>query len=153
MLRASATPIDLGVNLVDYFDRPLSRRANAGVDWTRGRLSLGGNVQYFGSYRIIPSIAGQDPAAIENALEIQGAVRVPSQAYVDLRVGWRHRRSDGGGPGDVKVDFGVVNVLDRAPPPESSSALAETIGLETSGYSRYGDPRGRRLVLAISTAF
>ncbi len=56
----------------------------------------------------------------------------------------------------MKVDLGVVNVFDKAPPRESTYSLAQFAGIPVAGppgYSRYGDPRQRRFVLTLSAAF
>ena len=129
------------------------RRANGGAEWTRGRLSLGANVQYFGSYRIV--IAGQPSDAIAVANVIQGASRVPSQAYLDLHASWRQQLEFLDGPREVRVDLGIVNALDTAPPRESGLATAQTsnVGNFTPHYSRYGDPRQRRVVMTLTAAF
>jgi outer membrane receptor protein involved in Fe transport len=60
-----------------------------------------------------------------------------------------------GAPRDIRIDFGVVNLFDQAPPRESSFSLGEFLGPSDGndpGYSRYGDPRQRRFVLTLSAA-
>jgi len=143
------TPIDPGVNTIGYYLYPLAQRANVGADWAFGSVTVGANLQYFGSYRIIAQPKGQNSRLTELATAIQGGGRVHSQTYVDLHLSWRDQLLLAGAAQDVRIDLGVINVFDKAPPRESSLA----VGLETSGYSRYGDPRQRRFVLSVSAGF
>lgn len=145
----SITLIDPGVNTIGYRLYPLAQRANVGADWAFGTVIIGANLQYFGSYRIIAQPKGQNARLTEVATAIQGRARVPSQAYVDLHVSWRKELLLAGSARDIRMDLGVINVFDKAPPRESSLA----VGAETSGYSRYGDPRQRRFVLSVSAGF
>ncbi|HEY9235128.1 MAG TPA: TonB-dependent receptor [Phenylobacterium sp.] len=149
----SITPIGSSANKVNYLTSPLAQRANLGADWSIGQVTVGANMQYFGSYRIIPPAEDQDPTLIAAAKAIQGSMRVPAQTYVDLNVSWRGELPLASAAREIKVDLGVINVFDRAPPRESSLAVFQTLGLATSGYSRYGDPRRRRFLLTVSTIF
>jgi len=145
-------PFQADVDRVDYLDNPLQLRANAGVDWTFGSVKIGANVQYFGGYRIVPP--GEPADLVVQAASLQGSLWVPSQTYVDLHASWRHRLDVAGLSQDVKIDFGVIDLFDTAPPRESSYALDSfSPSSNFPGYSRYGDPRRRRFVLALSSAF
>jgi outer membrane receptor protein involved in Fe transport len=133
------------VNFAGYRDGPLKRRANAGFDWSIERLTIGANLQYFGSSLIFQ----QGPRAGAEVLnaQIQGAERIPSQSYLDLRGSWRPPVRDFGRLDRFELDLGIVNVLDKAPPRESVSVFGGP------GYSRYGDPRQRRFELGVSLNF
>lgn len=137
------------VEHVGYQTSPLKWRLNGGGEWTKGPLTLGGNVQYFGSYRVYPApdLTGFtiDPVVLKH---LQGSLRVPPQKYVDLFASWRIplRRSSG----DLTVELGVVNVFDAAPPRETTFYVASP---SAQGFSNYGDPRRRRFELTLATKF
>lgn len=125
-----------------FADAPLTWRANAGADWSLGTLTIGANVQYFGSYNV--GISGPLGAFFNGTIyEEQGAETEPAQTYLDLHVSKRIHLARS----DLRVDFGVNDVLDTAPP--RLSALAGGAG----GYSLYGDPRLRRFDLTVSSLF
>ena len=147
------TPTNRGTNLVDYLGQPLSVRANLGVGWTRGRLGLGANLQYYGAYRIVTPYQPSDATLLAGI--VQGAARVPSQAYLDLHMSWRERLMFAGSRRDLTFDLGLVNVFDKAPPRESGTAINQVVdvGNATPNYSRFGDPRQRRIALSIGAAF
>jgi iron complex outermembrane recepter protein len=128
-----------------YLNGPLKWRANGGFDWTKDPLTIGANVQYFGSSLVLQSGA----LASFNALEVQaqGSRNIPSQAYLDLHAGWRFSIGGRSQPDDLAVDFGIINVLDKAPPRETAVLFTGP------GYSRYGDPRQRRFELVLSGRF
>jgi outer membrane receptor protein involved in Fe transport len=71
---------------------------------------------------------------------------VKAQAYLDLAVRHRLEVQWAGKRRDLGIDFGIVNVLDRAPPYEYSDGLGPMI-------SWYGDPRGRRFELSFNASF
>jgi len=152
--QVQTAPFQSDVENVGYLGKPISWRANGGVDWSRGPWTLGGNIQYFGSYR--PYFANAVVSISDSVVAIQGADAVPAQTYVDLHVAWRGQWQLAGELRDLKVDFGVVNLLDKAPPRESRFSLAQAYGTSAPyppSYSRYGDPRQRRFVLTLSAAF
>ena len=122
---------------------PLSWRANGGADWTIGAMTFGANVQYFSRYRVL--VPGQ-PFINDLVTQLQGSERVPSQTYVDLYASRRLSIGGAGSPYELSVDLGIVNLLDTAPPRESGSIGGGT-------YSRYGDPRRRRIELVLSSSF
>jgi len=120
-------------------DGPLKWRANGGVDWSLGTLTLGINVQYYGSYSLFSTTQAVDE--LNEAL--QGSDQIPAQTYVDLHVGKRFHVDRT----DLRVDLGVSDLFDTAPPRVNS--------IDNGGYgvSGYGDPRRRRFELSISAAF
>lgn len=130
--------------LAGYFDGPLEWRANAGLDWSIGDLTLGTNVQYYGAYSTL------FPAGLGSGISTpQGADEIPGQTYVDLYASWRlPTREDDNWP-DVTIDFGVVNVFDQMPERETQFSIFSS----APGYSRYGDPRQRRFELVLSARF
>jgi iron complex outermembrane receptor protein len=122
-----------------FLDAPLTWRANAGVDWSLGTLTIGANVQYFGSYNIADS---QEAAFFAPFYMLQGSQDEPSQTYVDLHVSKRIHLPNA----NLRVDFGVNDVFDTAPP--------RLISIDSNGgYSLYGDPRRRRFELSVSSLF
>lgn len=131
-----------GVELIGHRNSPLRWRANGGFEWSKGRTTLGANIQYFHRYRVYPP--GQEDALL---IRHQGSRWVSTQAYVDL---FASRRLPIGGPGsgrELGVDLGIVNLLDSSPPRE---ATFETPG---PGFSFHGDPRRRRFELVLSYGF
>ncbi len=130
------------LNRAGYRNSPLQWRANGGVEWSNGRTMLGTNLQYFGPYNI--SVAGQVIAA---DAQLQGGPTVPAQAYLDLYANRRVPISGVGPLREVSIALGIVNILDTQAPRESA------INFRGPGYSRYGDPRGRRYELTISSSF
>jgi iron complex outermembrane receptor protein len=129
-----------------YQDGPLKWRANAGADWSSARLSLGANLQYFGSYFIFPS--GLSPDVNDLKAQIQGGAKVPSQIYLDLHATWRAPTREADPSRGLTVEFGIVNVFDTAPPRESPAVVTGS-----PAYSRYGDPRQRRFEIVLSRHF
>jgi len=127
---------------VGYFGGPLKWRANGGVDWTRGRLTIGANVQYFGPYSVFDYVGA--PYSQEFAAT-QGADFIPARTNLDLYASRRFRAPGGA---DITVDLGVVNVFDTPAP-----RLARNI-FSPPGYSqRNTDPRGRSFELILSADF
>jgi iron complex outermembrane recepter protein len=129
-----------------YLEGPLKRRANGGFDWSKTRLTIGANLQYYGSSLIF----GRDILSIadETSEMIQGSTRIPSQIYLDLYGSWRFPVQQLGPVDSFTFDFGIVNALDKAPPRENT--MITTYG---PGYSRYGDARMRRFELGVSCQF
>lgn len=144
-------------NSVNSITGPLSIRGNAGVDWSKGPWSAGLNAQAYGGYRV--TYAYQPGSVYEGgylgsnktAILEQGGAGVPAEAYLDGYVSWslgagnaaHHAR-------ELSIRLGIKNLLDKRPP-----VAISTIGqvLNSLGYSLYGDPRGRRFVLDVSTKF
>jgi outer membrane receptor protein involved in Fe transport len=124
-------------------DGPLKWRAQAGVDWTIGPMTLGLNAQYFGSHRPTRSTA---PPAYNTQIELYHAGKsVRDQVYFDFTVARRvalFGRSDN--PNAV-VRFGIINLTDSSPPISAD--------VQTRGYSYHADPRRRRFHLAVSSQF
>jgi outer membrane receptor protein involved in Fe transport len=125
-------------------DGPLEWRAQFGVDWSIGPMSLGLNAHYFGSHRPTRSTA---PPEFNKQLELYHAgERIPEQVYFDLTA--RHR-FDLAGRADktraVVVQIGIINLADSSPP--------ITADPQSRGYSYHADPRRRRFHLALSSHF
>jgi outer membrane receptor protein involved in Fe transport len=139
-------PFQPDENRAGYINGPLRRRANGGFDWSRNQLTLGANLQYFGSYLVLT----QGPLAeLRNELneQLQGSSRIPSQSYLDLYATWRAPVRNFGPLEELTVDLGVINVFDEAPARENSFVF------NGPSYSRYGDPRQRRFELGLSIRF
>lgn len=132
------------VNQSGFSDGPLAVRANLGLGWKRGPVGVDLNVQYFDSYSIFNSISPGLPN--EQLLHLQGSSRIPSQVYVDLALSRRFDLPRAGGPRRVlDVRLGIFNLFDQLPPIVVSPVVP--------AYSPYGDPRGRRFQLTLSSRF
>jgi iron complex outermembrane receptor protein len=133
---------------IAYLGGPLRWRANGGMDWTYKRTTFGANAQYFSHYRIYAFNGGDPNDALGfDPIGGQGSRFVKAQAYLDLAVRHRLQVQWAGKRRDLGIDFGIVNVLDRAPPYEySDGGLGPMI-------SWYGDPRGRRFELSFNASF
>jgi iron complex outermembrane receptor protein len=143
--RVKDDPFAAGIQLADQANGPPALKANFGAAWRthRWRASLSG--QYTGRYQVSvaeygPLIQYQNDAYIE----AQGASTIPDQVYVDG--GIAYVASQWGR--DVTYRFAVANIFDRSPP----LVVPATLGFE-SGYSLYGDPRGRRFTVSVGVAF
>ena len=128
------------IRRVGYRDGPLRWRGNAGLDWTRGRLTVGVNAQFYSRYRVATSTSTAGTAS-QQVIE-QGASHIPAQVYTDLsgiiRLGSAWRR-EAAGP---EVRWSIINLFDHRPP-----TVVDPLG---AGYSYYGDPRRRRVQLTLS---
>jgi outer membrane receptor protein involved in Fe transport len=120
---------------------PLKWKANAGVNWSRGGLTLGWAARYFDSYLISTNAA---------VLQSQGnGGSVPSQIYHDVFSSYRFHAPHGGATFGSKflerleLQGGVRNVFDKAPP----------ITAQIPGYSILGDPRLRSYYLTLKCDF
>ena len=110
-----------------------------------GRLTVGANLQYFGSSRVYYD--GMESPEESELVIAQGSLKIPAQKYLDAYASLRIPMSGSDAVDELTVDLGVVNVLDAAPPRETSLFLTEP------GYSPYGDPRRRRFDLVLSCRF
>jgi outer membrane receptor protein involved in Fe transport len=128
---------------IGFRDGPLRWRGNGGLDWTRGETSVGFNVQYFGKYGV-STTQPVDEARERRVPMFQGGNIVPAQVYLDANASHRFRIRGLPDQSHVLVSLGVRNLLDKAPPFQTS----QTGGY---GFSPYGDPRRRRFELTIST--
>ena len=137
------------VTWAGYLEGPLKRRANGGVDWSKNQLTIGANLQYFGGSLILDEPWPNLPLfPNDDEVMFQGSARIPSQSYLDLSGTWRLPVQSLGTVDSLTLDFGVVNVLDKAPPRESSY-----LSVRGPSYSRYGDARMRRFELGVSCHF
>lgn len=141
--RTRASDLVPRIERAGFRDGPLRLRGNAGLDWTRGRVTLGVNAQLYGRYRVALSSDGATAAA-QQARE-QGATHIPAQVYADLSgivsLGPALRR-DAAAP---ELRWNVFNLFDHRPP-----IVVDQYG---AGYSYYGDPRRRRIQLTLSVPF
>jgi outer membrane receptor protein involved in Fe transport len=142
-----STQYSPGLEWAGYRQGPLKRRANGGFDWTRNRLTIGANAQYFSSILIFDR--GSVPDLFDDLDELlQGSTRIPSQTYLDLYANWRLPVRNFFSMEDMTLDAGFINVFDKAPPREGIALTS--FG---PGYSRYGDARRRRFEVGISFRF
>ena len=117
------TPTSRAVDLVNVVNFPVRFRGRATADWTRGRLTLGGAVNYVSAYH--------------DAL----GTRIDDQPTFDLQA--RLAPADSGRMKGLSVLLNVRNVFDRDPP-----FYDNPVGI---GYdSANGDPIGRFVSLQLT---
>jgi iron complex outermembrane receptor protein len=126
----------------------LKWRGNGGVNWTKGRWTLGWNMQYYDSYQIYsPGLAA---ASIAAQVLNQGSSTIPSQVYHDVQARYEWGAQPAGWQrylAHTQLSVGVQNILNTRPP-----ALATT---STTGgsYSSLGDPRLARYGISLRKHF
>ena len=140
------TQISSVTNSVGFRDGPLEWRGNAGIDWYRGALTVGWNMQHFASYKVYQSTDSPDTA--EYYVDIQGARSIPAQTYHDIS--FRYWFGDGmlskvRAFRGMVLTGGIQNVFDTSPPIDATSGDV--------GYSTYGDPLMRRYTLQLTKSF
>jgi hypothetical protein len=129
---------------VGQADGPLEWRAQAGVDWSIGRLTLGLNAQYFGSHRPTRSTAA--PASNTQIELYHAGERIRDQVYFDLIARRPFELAGSAGkPNVIVLQMGIINLADSSPP------IAADV--QTRGYSYHADPRRRRFHIAMSSHF
>ncbi len=133
------------ISQVGFANGPLAWRADAGVQWSSGPFTVDFNGQFYDSYRVVAEGA-TDPQS-QQVLLFQGKDRLPAQVYFDVSARRRFEFRRGGGPLSVlQVRFSVQNLFDQRP--------AIDADLDNQRYySPYGDPRRRRVELALSAQF
>ena len=136
--------------LAGYVAGPLRWRANGGGDWSVGRTTIGTNLQFFSRYRI--QVYGSDLA--KTYAQAQGSEFVHAQLYLDLSASRRFRTHWAGSDHEMSLDFGIVDLFDHAPPYQTNGSLGLPLtGGDDALYSRYGDPRRRRVELTLNASF
>ncbi|RYE72392.1 MAG: TonB-dependent receptor [Oxalobacteraceae bacterium] len=115
-------------------DNPLKLRLNAGITWSLGNWSAGWAARYFDSY-----VVSTSPTTIAN----QGSLRVPSQNYHDLFLGYKTDAGNSWASG-LELQLGFKNVLDKAPPFDATSFPY---------YSTYGDPYMASYYMSVKKSF
>jgi len=137
-----ASPAAAVIDQIGFRDQPLAWRGNAGLSWRKGTTSLDVNVQYFHDYKVTYT---PDLGRNADLIASNGRLKIPAQAYVDLSASHRFNIASPSFMRAVEVRFGIQNLLDHSPP---------IIGdLQSSGYSTLGDPRRRRVELAVTSTF
>lgn len=136
-----ALPGIASVNRVGYRDGVLKWRGNAGLDWTWRGLTVGWNAQYYSSYDIRTS---DNPTGTTDVIR-NGRARVPSQIYNDIFLTYELGKLNSRMLRETRISLGIVNILDKKPPVIADFTLY--------GYSKYGDPRLRRLTMSIRKSF
>lgn len=126
-----------------FRDGPLKLRANGGADWSIRGTTVGVNLQYFSHYRISP--AAYSPIGLD--VDLQGSRWVRARTYIDLHAGRHFRLRNAGVLRGADIEVGLVNLFDQAPARETGFPI------DGPGYSRYGDPRRRRIEVALSSEF
>jgi outer membrane receptor protein involved in Fe transport len=142
-LKQRRRPDQPWVERIGYVDGPLAWRGHAGAEWTYGPLLVDLNVQFLDSYRVTYG----DPLLSSRNLQIlryQGRKHVPSQTYLDLTVTRRIEFATGSVRA-LDLRLSVQNLLDRRVPTITDPS--------DYSYSTYGDPRGRRFGLTVSSEF
>ncbi len=135
------------INFADFSGGPLEWRANGGVDWDRGALTVGWSAQYYDSFF---SYSGTSAGATQaSAVLNQGSATIPAQIYHDMFARYRFDSSPtllGGIFANSEVTLGIQNLFNEKPP---TLATTGTIG----GYSNYADPRLRRYTISVRKSF
>ena len=138
--------------LAGYADGPLRLKGNAGVTWSRGRWTAGGDVQAFGGYKVTQGGAEADRDFTNQVrLVEQGADAIRPQAYLNLFA--IYRAPPRAGRPALDYSLRIENVMNQSPPlyvPPLHGYTGRDSGI---GYSAYGDPRGRRVLLGVRSAF
>jgi iron complex outermembrane receptor protein len=135
--RRRPTPDGVWIETAGYSDGPLRVRAFASAQWSNDDVSLGLNAQYYGRYKVESSpLALYD---ITQYLSTQRGGHIRPQVYLDVFAS----RSFGQGRG-TELQVIVRNLLDATPP----LALAAP-----TGYSTYGDARGRSFEISLTRRF
>ncbi len=125
---------------VGYSDGSLKWRGNIGLDWSKGPLRLGWNMQYYASY--IGYSATSSDFSIDYFVSRQGTARIPAQAYHDISAGYSFAGE--GFLSGFEIAGGIQNLFNKLPP---------TLASENGSYSTYGDPRLRRFTLTLRKHF
>lgn len=127
------------IHYVGYADGPLRWRANGLVAWTRQRLTLRLDGQFYDTYR------STDADAHVGLYRPATDLRVPRQIYVNVAASYRLGIGGfGARPGSLEFAFGIEDLFDRLPP-----AVINT----GAGYSPFGDVRGRRFTSSLMARF
>lgn len=128
---------------VGYRDGPLEWRANAGIDWTRGRFALGLNGQFYSRYKVTYATFRRYDDAYY--IQQQGADHIAAQVYFDLSGTYRFGTGNASNERGPELRWGLMNMFDHRPPTVVDSYEA--------GYSYYGDPRRRRVQVTLDLPF
>ncbi len=123
-----------------YRDSPLEWRGEAGVQWSRGPLTIDLTAQYLGGYNLYYS-----PFSIQAGTKTSDFERVSSQTYLDLVALRRFKMTTTSALRTLDVRLSIQNLLDRSPP-----IVADPLHM---GYDYRGDPRRRRFELLLSAKF
>jgi outer membrane receptor protein involved in Fe transport len=118
-------------------------KGNGGLDWSLGGLSIGWNVQYYGSYSVRRNEPG-GAALDDRAVQIEGRERIPRQIYHDLTVSYRFERAPGSALSGLELRAGVQNLFDHKPPVLANPTLL---------LGAFGDPRLRRYTFSLTKHF
>ena len=138
-LKTQRRPGTPWLDRVGYRDGPLEWRGNAGVQWTRGPLTMDLNAQYLGHSK--PLWSRYSVVLVQTAARNQQRTYIPSRAYFDLTVLRRFDFKADGALHGLDVRVAVQNLLDTSPP-----IVADPIHM---GYDYRGDPRRRRVELRV----
>ena len=144
--RVTTLPTSVPYNTAGHADGPLKFRLNGGIDWTFKHWNAGWNVQFYDGYSVtFASLPASDNLS---TIALQGASRIPSQAYHDLNVRYRFF---GGGSSILKnsdISISIQNIFDKYPP-----VLSSGLGGPLGTFSAYGDPRLRRFSISARKSF
>lgn len=123
---------------------PLKFKANAGLTWQYRHLKGGWTTRYFNSYQVALNPATTGAATVAN----QGGLRVPSQVYHDVFVGYAFDRGNARLNrilADAEIRIGVNNVFNTKPPFDA--------GDSSYYYSPYGDALLANYYVSLSKKF
>ena len=135
------------IDSVGFLGGPLQLRANFGVNWQRGPLTLIWNAEYYDDYLVYG--ANEPQSILDARVAAQGSSSIPSQTYHHLFAGFGFDDlGNGGFLEGLDIRLGIRNVFDKRPP-----TVASIFGFLVPGYSQYGDPRLRSFNLSIRKKF
>lgn len=130
------------LDYVGFADGTLRWRGHFGAGWSKGPFSLGANGQYYDAYY---GFAAASARALTDASELEApGVRIPFQFYFDISAGYQFDLRGDTPFQSLGVRLDVTNVFDHQPPIDTSSDLS---------YSAFGDARGRRFAVTLSSRF
>jgi outer membrane receptor protein involved in Fe transport len=150
VFRSREGPYAPPFDIAGYSNGPLKWRVNGGLAWRRGPWSISIDSQYYDSYNVTAAEPlGSGSSENVAALQAQGGPTVKSQIYFDGLLTFTGRLL----PASPVIQYrlAIKNLFDRNPPFSAQYGAAPYI--YSSGYSPYGDPRGRRFELSATAHF
>lgn len=142
--------------LAGYADGPLAWRANAALEWSTARWSVGTRAALYASYWLrdaaplqASAILSQSLSAAQIAAYQLSEPHVPTQAYFDASFAFRPQGRRG-----MQIRATVANLFDKTAPVVASvipTGASSYVDVTTpTGVANYGDALGRRIALNVT---